>query len=354
MRGERPSRREATCCEAGVDSASCRNASAAAEAHAGKRKRRAGCGGEASSIGRAAAKWAPFVVATLLLVVLLVCIAVPGKATPRTSAPFVAAALIIEALFLWRYFAGGRKGSTCHIVSAVWLILIIWELASTDFRIAHPVLIPTPENVFAVFPARWDELLLNVASSMTLLVEGFVTSLACATVIGLFVGWMPKVREAVYPIAHVLAPVPAIVFAPYLVMLLPSFKAAAVAVIFLGIFWPTLLGTILRVESMDRLILDSAKMLGLSTSAMIFRVLLPYLYPAVATGLKTQLPAAMLMLVMAEMYGATSGLGYFVINYTNYANYANVVAGIIMVGIVVTVLDILVDALIRKTVKWSE
>ena len=62
----------------------------------------------------------------------------------------------------------------------------------------------------------------------------------------------------------------------------------------------------------------------------------------------------MLMLVMAEMYGATSGLGYFVINYTNYANYANVVAGIIMVGIVVTVLDILVDALIRKTVKWSE
>ena len=310
--------------------------------------------GERSPFGRAVSRWAPFAASSIALIVLLVAIAVPGKATPRTSVPFVVAVLVIEGLFLWRYFAGGRKSSTCYIVSVVLLALIVWELVSTDLRIAHPVLIPTPENVFAVFPARWDELLLNVASSMTLLVEGFVTSLACATVIGLFVGWMPKVREAVYPIAHVLAPVPAIVFAPYLVMLLPSFKAAAVAVIFLGIFWPTLLGTILRVESMDRHILDSAKMLRLSTSAMIFRVLLPYLYPAVATGLKTQLPAAMLMLVMAEMYGATSGLGYFVINYTNYANYANVVAGIIMVGIVVTVLDILVDALIRKTVKWSE
>lgn len=69
-------------------------------------------------------------------------------------------------------------------------------------------------------------------------------------------------------------------------------------------------------ESLDKHILDSARMMGLSTPTMIFQVLLPYLYPTVATGLKTQLPTAMLMLVMAEMYGATSGLGYFVINYT--------------------------------------
>ena len=235
----------------------------------------------------------------------------------------------------------------------MFLLLIVWETASTDLKLTHPVLIPNPENVFAVFPTRWEELLKNVTSSMILLAEGFITSLIAGNIIGLFVGWMPKVREAVYPIAHVLAPVPAIVFAPYLVMLLPSFKAAAVAVIFLGIFWPTLLNTILRVESLDKHILDSARMMGLSTPTMIFRVLLPYLYPTVATGLKTQLPTAMLMLVMAEMYGATSGLGYFVINYTNYANYTNVVAGIIMVGIVVTILDFLVGLLVRKTVKWS-
>lgn len=295
-----------------------------------------------------------FVLANVLFAALLVCIAIPGKVTPKTSVPFYVAAAIVEALFLWRYLpVRARKQSTCHIAIAVWLLLIVWEVASTDLKLTHPVLIPNPENVFAVFPTRWEELLQNVASSMILLVQGFLTSLVAGTIIGLFVGWCPKVREAVYPIAHVLAPVPAIVFAPYLVMLLPSFKAAAVMVIFLGIFWPTLLGTILRVESMDRHILDSAKMLGLSTPTMIFRVLLPYLYPTVAIGLKAQLPTAMLMLVMAEMYGATSGLGYFVINYTNYANYTNVVAGIIMVGIVVTVLDALVSMIVRKTVRWS-
>ena len=54
---------------------------------------------------------------------------------------------------------------------------------------------------------------------------------------------------------------------------------------------------------------------------------------------------------MARLQG---GLGYFVINYTNYANYTNVVAGIIMVGIVVTILDGLVSLLVNKTVKWSK
>ena len=295
-----------------------------------------------------------FILANLLFVGLLAAIAIPGKTQPNTNVPFYVAACIIEAIFLWRYFAGGAKKSTCHIAIVVWLLLIVWEVVSTDLRLTHPVLIPIPENVFAVFPNKADELLLNVQSSMILLVEGFLTSLVAGNIIGLFVGWMPKLRETVYPIAHVLAPVPAIVFAPYLVMLLPSFKAAAVAVIFLGIFWPTLLNTILRVEAMNKNIINSAKMLGLSTPTMIFRVLIPYTYPAVITGLKTQLPTAMLMLVMAEMYGATSGLGYFVINYTNYANYTNVVAGIIMVGIVVTILDSVVGFIVRKTVKWSE
>ncbi|HAM14425.1 MAG TPA: hypothetical protein DCP91_00875 [Eggerthellaceae bacterium] len=279
---------------------------------------------------------------------------VKGGRVPSSSVEFSVAVVVSWALFMWRYIVGGRRRSTCNIASVVFLFFAVWEVASTDLKLTHPVLIPLPENVFAVFTRIPDELWGNVVSSLTMLGQGFITSLVAATIIGLFVGWLPKVRETVFPIAKVLAPVPAIVFTPYLVLLLHSFRFAAIMVIFLGIFWPTLMNTILRVESLDRRILDSAKTMGLSTPTMIFRVLLPYLYPTIVTGLKVQLPTAMLMLVMAEMYGASSGLGYFIINYTNYANYTNVVAGIIVVGIVVTVLDALVGLLVRKTVKWSE
>ena len=296
-----------------------------------------------------------FIVANALFALLIIAILIPGKMSAATPVPFIVASCIIEALFLFHYLKGGaHKPATCYIVTIVYAFLIIWEVCSTDLGLTHPVLIPLPENVFNVFPTKTAELWKNVSSSLTLFCEGFISAIVVGNVLGLIVGWMPKVRETVYPVARVLAPIPAIVFTPYLIFILPSFRLAAVFVIFLGIFWSTLMNTITRVESMDRRIVDSAKMLGLDTKTMLLEVLVPYMYPAIAKGLKLQLPAAMLIMVMSEMYGATSGMGYFIINYTNYANYTNVIAGIIMIGVVVTILDWLVSLLIKKTVKWSD
>ena len=295
-----------------------------------------------------------FVLANLLFIVLLVAIAIPGKMTPATPVPFYCAAVLIEALYLWRFFINERKPSSSYIVIVVWLFLIVWEICSTDLKLTHPVLIPLPENVFNVFPKLHTELLRNITSSLSLLGAGYFSALILGNILGLFAGWIPKLKETVYPIARALAPIPAIVFAPYLIMLMPSFRSAAIVAIFLGIFWPTLLNAILRVGSMDRRVIESARMMGLSTPEIIFQIMLPYMYPSIVNGMKVQLATGMLMLVMAEMYGATSGMGYFVLNYTNYGNYTNVVAGIICVGLVVTVLDCLLGILIRKTVKWSE
>lgn len=294
-----------------------------------------------------------FILANLLFVVLLVAIAIPGKAKIATPVPFYVATMIIEALYLWRFFVNDRKTSTNYIVVIVWALLIVWEVCSTILKITHPVLVPNPENVFNVFPTLWPELLRNIESSLVLVFTGYFSAMIIGNILGLFAGWMPKLRDTVYPIARALAPVPAIVFAPYLIMLMPSFRSAAIMAIFLGIFWPTLLNAILSVGSMDRRIVESARMMGLSTPEIIFQVFLPYTYPAIARGMKVQMATAMLMLVMAEMYGATAGMGYFVLNYTNYGNYTNVVAGIICVGLVVTVLDCLISLLIKKTVKWS-
>lgn len=296
-----------------------------------------------------------FVVANLLFVALMVCIAVPGVKNPPTYIPFYVAVIISEVLFIWRYLTTGRRRSTCNIISVVWVIFIIWEVCATDLGIAHPVLIPLPENVFNVFPRLfYPEIVRHVTSSLTLLAEGFLTGLIAATLLGLFIGWLPKVAETVYPIANMMSVIPAIVFTPYLVMLLPTFRMAGATVIFLNVFWGTLISTMQRVQHLDRRILDSTKMMGLGTFDMVFKVLIPYMYPTIVGGLKGRLPSGMLMLMMAEMYGATSGMGYFIINYTNYANYTNVVAGIILIGVVVTILHWLVGLLVRKTVKWTE
>ena len=108
---------------------------------------------------------------------------------------------------------------------------------------------------------------------------------------------------------------------------MPTFRSAAAAIIILGIFWPTFMGIINRAASMDRRIINSARALGLTRSEMIFQIMMPYLFP---------------------------GIGYFIKNYSDYANYTNVIAGIILIGVVVSLLNALLSYSEKKLVRWKE
>ncbi|WP_279011266.1 hypothetical protein [Synergistes jonesii] len=66
------------------------------------------------------------------------------------------------------------------------------------------------------------------------------------------------------------------------------------------------------------------------------------------------LSTSFLLLTTAEMMGASSGLGYFIKNYSDYANYTNVIAGIILIGIVVSVLNVFLSFAERCLIKWKE
>ena len=107
---------------------------------------------------------------------------------------------------------------------------------------------------------------------------------------------------------------------------MPSFRSASALIIFLGIFFPTFLNMIIRVGSIEKELLDSAKAMALTNWQMVTQILLPYVFPSVISGLKVTLTTSIMLLIFAEMMGATSGMGYYIINYTHYANYTNAVS----------------------------
>ena len=145
----------------------------------------------------------------------------------------LAAMAVIELLFVYFLRRRQRKGTNasglCDIISFVWLLLIAWEIFTSVTGAAHPVLVPEPENVFDTFREQWDVLALNILYSLQLLVTGFAIGMAAAIVCGLAAGWYGRLRDFVYPIANVLAPIPPVVFSPYLVAIMPSFRSASAA-----------------------------------------------------------------------------------------------------------------------------
>lgn len=276
----------------------------------------------------------------------------PNKGSQITSSlPFLVVALIVELLYLLQYIRT-RSKSAGDITMVVLLLLIAWE-AVTKLGLAHPVLLPSPENVFYVFQKYWYDMVISFFSSMKLLVIGIGLAMLVGILGGLFVGYVKRLRETILPIARVMSTIPPLVYTPYVVALMPSFYLASIFVIFSAVFWPSFMSMIARVGNIDKKIIESAKVMDFSTFGMIFRVILPYSLPDVIGRLSTSLTAAMLCLTGAEMLGASSGLGYFVKKYSDYADYTKVIAGIILIAIVTTVLNILVMQLEKKVIKWK-
>lgn len=294
----------------------------------------------------------------ILPIALLAIVLFAPKARQNVKEPWamITALCIIEAVFLISFFKKVKiecpTQGICDIMFFIWLLFIVWELYTSVSALGHLVLIPAPENVFYTFKEQWKNMLLNIAYSMELLLSGFVCGMALALILGLVAGWIPRLRNFAYPIANVLAPIPPVVFSPYLVSLMPTFRSASVLVIFLGVFWPNFLSIINRVQSIEPRILDSARMLNLNNRKMIFNVLLPYVLPGVVGGLKVSMTTSLLMLNFAELMGAIHGLGYFIQNSITYTNYTHAVAGIIVIGLVVTVLNKIMGFIQTHLISW--
>lgn len=292
----------------------------------------------------------------LLAALLYMILFVPkDKQILHAPAPLIVAVCIMELLFLIRILRRGKADryiGPCYIITFVWVVMLVWELVTSVMDVAHPVLVPAPENVFFTFQEHGTVMLLNIVYSLELLLIGMIIGLSLAVFLGLFCGWNPHLKAFAYPIANVLAPIPAIVISPFLVAIMPSFRSASAVVVILGVFWPQFLSTINRIGGIEPEILDSARMLKLSTPVMLFKVLFPYLIPGILTGLKVTMTTSVLMLNFAELMGATHGMGYYVQNSIAYANYAHAVAGIICIGVVVTLLNFAVSLIQRKFIRW--
>lgn len=299
----------------------------------------------------------------ILLTVLIICIVfVPNsRPTARHYTSFLAATAIMEGLFLLFVFKNKPQYECCcsragtgpfDIISIVWVLLIAWELSTSVFNIAHPVLIPCPENVFDTFVQQWDVILKNIMYSLSLLLAGFIIGQAAALTLGTAAGWIPRLRSLAYPIANVMAPIPPIVFSPYLVAIMPTFRSASLIVIVFGVFWPAFLNAIIRITKIEPNILDSARMLNPKPLSMITHILLPYVFKGAVSSLKVSLTTSMIMLNFAELMGATHGMGHYIQNSIAYANYTHAVAGILTIGIVVTVLSIIADKLQKVLIRW--
>lgn len=286
----------------------------------------------------------------LFITLLLVITILPDSESVeiKNRIPFIVVVLLFEIQLLIQW----KKPSIYDVTSIVFLLLLIWDLKATKLATGRKLLLPSPENVFQIFVSDYEKIFEGILSSFRLLGLGFLFALVLGVGLGMITGWIPRVYDTVMPIVKVISPIPAIIYTPYAIACLPTFQVAQIFVLAISMFWGIFLNIVYRVSHVEKEIVDSARTLNLSSASVFFNILFPYSVPSVLNALSGSLTSAFMVLTAAEMIGARSGLGWFVKYYSDYADYTRVVAGIIIIGIIVTGLNIVIKFLERKLVRW--
>ncbi len=268
------------------------------------------------------------------------------------SLPYIVALAIAWIISAFRVFKSKKK-SAADLAIVIFSFFILWEAAYKLGWIHNDLLIPSPEGLFHVFVEKSDEVIADVIGSVELLAAGVALAIVFGTFLGLLAGWISRIREVLLPISNAITLIPPLMFSAYLIMLLPSFRDAAIAVIFLAVFWPTFQGTVARVGQIDPKIIEAAKTMGVGTVGMLFKVIFPYCLPGIIESVSKSLRGAFMCLTGAEMLGINLGIGFFIEKYRSYADYRCVLAGIFTVGVITTLIDIIVKKIEKRLIRWK-
>ncbi len=195
-------------------------------------------------------------------------------------------------------------------LTAVIVFLLIWEITSR-LALIKPILISSPARIVTsaiwLFAHGFTE---DIAISLLEFTIGYMLAVLVAIPLGLAMGWYPRFNAIIDPFAQALNATPRVALVPVIIIWLGIGLASKVAVVFLGAFFPILLGTVSGVRATDELLLKCGRSFG-ATDRQIFRtIVFPSSIPWLITGMRVGVGRAVVGVVVAELIAATAGIGH--------------------------------------------
>ncbi len=234
------------------------------------------------------------------------------------------------------------------------LFLLVWDLS---VRTSGSDLFPKPLEVLRgiVELIQKGLLLKYIAASLFRVTWGFTLAVLVGVPAGLMLGWYGKAFEAFNPMIQIFRPISPIAWIPVAILWFGVSDAAPVFLIFLASVFPITVSSISAVQNMQPVYLRAAENFGLSRGELFRQVIFRACLPQIITGIRIALGVAWLVVVAAEMIAVNSGLGYLIIDARNAGKrYDLVVAGMVMIGLIGLVLDLLVRRLENfDEVRWG-
>ena len=237
-------------------------------------------------------------------------------------------------------------------------LILAWQFASTvwlpriDPHMA--VLMPAPTSIAKTAAAMIasGELLFNLLASLQREVTAFLFA-ATAIPLGMAMGWWRVVYNQVNPVMEILRPIPPLAWIPLSILWFGLGDEQNEFIIFLGMFFPILVNTIVGVKNIEPNLVRAARSLGAPEWKVLWRVVLQGALPQIITGVRIGLGVGWMALVAAELVGANSGLGFLINDARSMLRTDTIAVGMLTIGIVGLMTDTAIRLLSRRLLPWS-
>lgn len=226
-----------------------------------------------------------------------------------------------------------------------------WWFASADSTSFY---FPPLERILVEFGETWtaDRWRADVLPSIGRLAAGYTLSCLLGIGLGVLIGRLRWLRDLTEPLLEFLRAIPPPVLVPVIMLFAGIGDGMKIVVIVSGCVWPILLNTVQGVRGIDAVQTDTAAVYRFSRWDRFWRLLLPAASPQIVTGMRQSLSIGVILMVISEMFAATSGLGYAIVDFQTSYRIPAMWSGVLLLGLLGVALALLFHLFDRSALHW--
>ncbi len=228
-----------------------------------------------------------------------------------------------------------------------------WEIASRMGWISGLVF-PAPSRIIADFGVLWHEgFAAKVGYTMGRFATGALMGGVPAIVLGLLIGWWPRLNRILDPFIAAIHPVPKIVLFPLFIVIFGVSEGSKLAAIALTVFFPALINAAAGAQAISPLYFEVIRTYGGSRAAAFWYVLLPGSLPMILSGVRIAANVGLLVTIAIEFTMTTTGIGSVIWLAWQTMRTEDLYVGVVTLSAIGITINASLKYLLRRVTPWQ-
>ena len=233
---------------------------------------------------------------------------------------------------------------------AIWGIFFgLWQ-ASSSMGWVNPLLVPGPVDVLEALRELIFErsLAKDILHSVWRVIISFFLASVVAVPLGIMMGYSHAVESFFNPFVSAWRYLPAPSFIPVLLMWFGTGETPKLALLFIGVVFFLITMVMDYTKKVKLELLETAATLGATRRQLIYTVVVPAVLPDIVVSMRQMLAVTWTYLVIAEIVASTTGIGAMMMRARRFLHTDEIMAGIMIIGALGLIFDLLFRFLHRK------